>query len=132
MHMHKPKRTALALAWLVSGMTMVDESLAQTPWHYTIGQEVLDQQSNFCTDVSVIDEIARIFEQQDPRAGYSALKHHAGCSTVVQSFTPQKIIRRVRISKDQPGEYAVTFVEVITSRGKTEYLVTTRNVLGQL
>ncbi|MDH3691933.1 MAG: hypothetical protein OEU36_21025 [Gammaproteobacteria bacterium] len=118
----------ISFALMFVGGIIATVGLAQTEWHYTIGQPVVAQQSKFCTEFGAVDQISQIFEQQDPRAGYSTLGHHPSCRTVVHSFTPEKLVRQVVIAKDEPSEYVISFVRVLTSEGHTEFLVTTRHV----
>ena len=49
----------------------------------------------------------------------------------MRSFTPRSILMTVTISKGEPGEYSVRFVEVKNAGGDTLYLVTTRDVAAQ-
>ena len=101
---------------------------AHEPWHYTLGKERAAQQANFCTSEQVVLALARVFEQQGPRAGYAALDQAHECSMRVQTFTPLTLVRRVPIKTGGGGEYVVKFLKVKTSRGATEYVVTTRDV----
>lgn len=125
------KHLTFVLTMLAGVMAPSALALAQAPWHYTIGKKVVEQQSNFCSEASAVEEIARTFEERDPRVGYTALKQNLSCRMMVQSFTPLKVVRRVTISEGKPGEYQMNFVEVVTSAGGTEYLVTTRHVQAQ-
>lgn len=101
---------------------------AQEPWNYTLGKERAAQQANLCTSEQIVLALALVFEQQGPRAGYAALDRAPECSMRVQTFTPLALIRRVPIQTGDGGEYVVSFLRVKTSRGATEYLVTTRDV----
>ncbi len=116
---------------LVAAAMFAHDSMAQKAWYYTIGEQRSNQQANFCLKRQTVFAIARIFEQEGPRPGYAALDRKSGCNIRVESFTPQKIITRVMIETGDGGRYTVSFVEVKTSRGVTEYLVTTRDVFEQ-
>ena len=115
--------SALGWAGLASG--------AGGAWHYTIGQPRVAQQANFCDQRRSIEEIAGIFERFGPQTGYAALSRSPDCAIAVRSFTPHSILMTVTISKGEPGEYSVRFVEVKNAGGDTLYLVTTRDVAAQ-
>lgn len=114
---------------LVVVAALAQESKAAGPWYYTIGQQKNNQQANFCPKKTTVIELARIFETEGPRPGYAALDRK--CSTSIESFTPEKIIRQVTISTAGRNRYTVSFVRVQTIRGNTQYLVTTRDVLDK-
>lgn len=97
-------------------------------WHYTLGEQRTDQQANLCRDREVVFDLARIFRQSGPRAGFAALTDARGCETRVDSFTPRAVFAAVTIAAGDGGGYTVHFVEVTTAAGVTEYLVTTRDV----
>ncbi len=104
---------------------------ADSDWYYTIDQPRKEQQANFCHSKNSIDEIAGIFDRFGPRPGYAALSTSPDCGIAVDSFTPRRILTTVTISKGEPGEYMVRFVEVENDHGDVTYLVTTRNVLTE-
>lgn len=114
----------LALAWAC----VAPQRAHAEPWHYTIDQVRSNQQANFCLEEAEVMLIAEVFRRFGARPGYAALSQSPQCLTRVASFTPKAIVTRVTISKGKPGEYIVSFVEVLTSEGKVEYLVTTREV----
>jgi len=97
-------------------------------WHYTIDQPREEQQANFCDSRASIEEIAAIFERFGPRTGYAALSSSPDCAITVRSFTPRSILTTVTVSRGEPGEYTVRFLEVENAGGDTLYLVTTRDV----
>ncbi len=101
---------------------------AQEPWYYTLGTEKAAQQVNLCNTEQSVLELAIVFEQQGPRAGYAALDAARDCSIRVQTFTPLALVKRVPIKTGDGGQYMVSFVKVKTAQGATEYLVTTRDV----
>ncbi len=100
-------------------------------WHYTIDQPREKQQANFCDSKEGIEEIARIFDRLGPRPGYAALSAAQDCRIAVRSFTPRRTLTTVTISKGEPGEYVVRFVEVENDDGDVMYLVTTRDVVAE-
>jgi hypothetical protein len=104
---------------------------AADDWHYTIDQPRQEQQANFCAGKQDIEEIAGIFTRYGARAGYAALSGSPNCQVAVKTFTPREVLIAVTISKGKPGEYSVRFVEIESSRGKTMYLVTTRDVVAE-
>lgn len=125
--------SSTACRWRYTGIALGLVSLcigvhAQEPWYYTLGKEKARQQANLCTTEQSVLELALVFEQRGPRAGYAALDRAHECSTRVQTFTPLALVRRVPIKTGDGGRYVVSFVKVKTSRGATEYLVTTRDV----
>lgn len=101
---------------------------SQDAWYYTLGTEKAAQQVNLCSTEQSVLELALVFEQQGPRAGYAALDRARGCSIRVQTFTPLALVKRVPIKTGDGGQYVVSFVKVKTFRGAIEYLVTTRDV----
>ena len=104
---------------------------ADSDWYYTIDQPREKQQANFCHSKNSIEEIAGIFDRFGPRPGYAALSASPDCGIAVHSFTPRRVLATVTISKGEPGEYMVRFVEVENDHGDVTYLVTTRNVLAE-
>ena len=100
-------------------------------WYYTIDQPREKQQVNFCTSRDSTEEIAGIFDRFGPRIGYAALSASPDCRIAVRSFTPRRVLATVTISKGEPGEYLMRFVEVENDRGDVVYLVTTRDVVAQ-
>ena len=119
-----PLSTVIAI--ILAGLSA--DGHAQEPWYYRLGKEKVAQQVNFCIAKRTVLGLARVFEQQGPRAGYEALDHAHDCSIGVRTFTPLTVIRRVPIKTGDGGQYVVSFVKIRTSRGATEYLVTTRDV----
>jgi hypothetical protein len=115
-------------ALLVLAVVSVLADGGQYPWYYAVGTERSAQQANFCLHEELVLELARTFEQQGPRAGYSALDQASDCTIRVQSFTPLRVIKRVPITTGDGGQYTVTIVEIQTASGAREYLVTTREV----
>lgn len=119
-----PLTTVIAIVFV----GLLAEGRAQEPWYYRLGTEKVAQQVNFCMAEKTVLGLARVFEQQGPRAGYEALDHAPDCRIGVQTFTPLAVVRRVPIKTGDGSQYVVSFVKVRTSRGATEYLVTTRDV----
>ncbi|MDX1487643.1 MAG: hypothetical protein R3268_05535 [Acidiferrobacterales bacterium] len=127
------RRSRTDCRWVCAGIALSLASLgadghAQEPWYYTLGKEKAGQQANLCSTEQSVLELVLVFEEQGPRAGYAALDRAQECSTRVQTFTPLALVRRVPIKTGDGGQYVVSFVKVKTSRGATEYLVTTRDV----
>lgn len=125
--------SSTARRWLCTGIALGLASLCvdghtQDPWYYTLGKEKAAQQANLCSTEQSVLELALVFEQQGPRAGYAALDRSHECSIRVQTFTPLALVKRVPIKTGDGGQYVVSFVKVETFRGATEYLVTTRDV----
>lgn len=112
---------------LITATVLAQQSNAQRPWHYTIGEQKINQQANFCLKKKAVYELARIFEKEGARPGYTALDRK--CSTKIESFTLEKIIRQVTIATSAGDQYTISFVKVQTIRGDIQYLVTTRDVL---
>ncbi len=100
-------------------------------WHYRLDQAREKQQANFCDSKQSIEEIAAIFARFGPRSGYAALSESAHCKVAVHSFTPRKVLTSVTISKGEPGEYTLQFLEVENNHGEVMYLVTTRDVIAE-
>jgi hypothetical protein len=97
-------------------------------WHYTLGEPRPGQQVNLCRDRQAALDLARIFAEKGPRAGYAALSESDACATRVASITPRAVLVAVRIPAGAGEPYTVSFVEVTTAAGAIEYLVTTRGV----
>ncbi len=115
--------------YLLAGILLWTSVHAQEqPWRYILGEPRLAQQGSFCLSEEDTLEIARIFEKFSARTGYAALANAPNCATRVESFTPQRVVARITVAEGKPTEYQVTFVEVVTARGDTSYLVTTREV----
>ncbi len=121
-------RGCLCAAIVLGPVSLCADLHAQEPWYYTLGKEKVKQQVNLCSTEQSVLELALVFEQQGPRAGYAALDRAYECSTRVQTFTPLALVKRVPIKTGDGGQYVVSFVRVKTSGGATEYLVTTRDV----
>ncbi len=100
-------------------------------WYYTIDQPREKQQANFCNSKEGVEEIADIFDRLGPRPGYAALSAAPHCRIAVHSFIPRRILTTVIVSKGEPGEYMVRFVEVENDDGGVLYLVTTRDVVAE-
>ncbi|MFQ5995083.1 MAG: hypothetical protein ACE5K1_08295 [Acidiferrobacterales bacterium] len=128
-HPHRPS-PALTVAAVLAGVGawLAPANASGEVWHYTLGQLKADQQANFCLDESTVHDIARIFTDRGPRAGYAALDRSSGCFIRVASFTPKKVVKRVTIETGSGGDYTITFVKVRMADGRTQYLVTTRDV----
>lgn len=124
-------------AWVkrACGLSVIGwSSLAAAPggsWHYTIDQPREQQQANFCHSKEGVEEIAGIFNRFGPRPGYAALSASPDCGVAVHSFTPRSVLATVTISKGEPGEYMVRFVEIENDHGDVMYLVTTRDVVAE-
>ncbi len=104
---------------------------ADNGWYYTIDQPREKQQANFCHSKNSTEDIAGIFNRFGPRTGYAALSASPDCGIAVRSFTPRRVLAAVTISKDEPGEYVVQFVEVENDHGGIMFLVTTRDVVAE-
>ena len=100
-------------------------------WHYTIDQPREKQQANFCDSKEGIEEIARVFDRLGPRPGYAALSAAPECRIAVHTFTPRRVLATAIISKGEPSEYVVRFVEIENDDGEVMYLVTTRDVAAE-
>ena len=124
-------RTVAALPSLFAAVVLWANAAAgggEQSWHYVIGESRVGQQGNFCLTEEDTLEIAHIFEKFSPRTGYSALANSPNCGTRIESFTPQRVVKRITVAEGKPAEYRLSFVEVITADGDTRYLVTTREV----
>jgi hypothetical protein len=113
---------------LLAGLVLPARPLAAQAWYYTIDEERPEQQANFCAEREEALLVAEVFRRFGPRPGYAALSQSPKCSTRVDTFTPKEVVTQVVISEGEPGEYTVSFLEVLTSRGEIEYLVTTREI----
>jgi hypothetical protein len=101
----------------------------QTPaWHYALGRERTAQPAILCHQRQVPLQVAEVFRREGPRAGYAALAGAPGCQTRVASFTPRHVVAQVTIPLGDDDTYTVRFVEVATTAGLVEYLITTRDV----
>jgi hypothetical protein len=103
------------------------DARAQPPWQYTLGEHKSSQQGSFCLQRQTVLELSRVFRHEVPRPGFAALERASDCNTRIESFTPLEVVSRVRIATSD-GEYTVSFVEIRTAAGATQYLVTTRGI----
>jgi len=101
----------------------------QSPsWHYALGRERTAQQAILCPRREVALGVAEVFRREGARAGYAALARAPGCQTRVESFTPRLVVAQISVPLGDDGAYTVRFVEVATTAGLVEYLITTRDV----
>jgi len=122
---------ARALLGVLIAACCVSRAAPAEPWHYTLDEQRAEQQANFCRARSEMFRLARVFSEEGPRPGFAALTQSPVCVRKVQSFTPTAVLTRVVIEEGEPGEYTVTFAEVVTAAGVTEFLVTTRRVAAR-
>ena len=97
------------------------------PWYYTIGETKIGQQANYCLDREDVLRIAGVFSEQGPRPGFAALQGAPHCARKVQPVTPMAVIEAVTVEAAD-STYTINFVEARVEGGRTEYLVTTRDV----
>ena len=98
-------------------------------WYYTLGEERVNQQGNFCSSRGDIVEIANIFRKYGVRPGFSALSSSPNCEMRVDTFTPLEIIEEIDIvTRGAEHEYTISFLRVEVIGGGDSFLITTREV----
>lgn len=116
-----------------AGLIALSSAAAQADsatWFYRLGEPMSARQVNSCSDRAEVDRLAKIFHQQGPRPGYSALSQSPKCRIGVMGFTPVERVMSVPVQEGGVLLYTVHFLRVEKAAGGVAYVVTTRSVEG--
>ena len=103
-------------------------SPGHSQWRYRVGEQLQQQQANFCASLDDVAELAALFRRFGARTGFSALSAAPGCFVAEGTFTPLSVENEVIIKLESGDQYAVRFVKVRMENSDIRYLVTTRGV----